>query len=244
MIEAPLLIRPYLQRLSRSELFTLMTCGMSTIAGTVLILYAKILQGVIPDALGHLLTASLISAPAAIVVAQLMVPSTEAATEGGLAGLEPYAGSMDAVSRGTAEGLQLLFNIVAMLIVLVALVQLGNELLGLLPPVAEQPLSLQRRLGWLLAPLAWLIGLPWSEALTAGRLLGTKVVLNELLAYLDLAALPAETLSSRSRLIMSYALCGFANFGSLGIMIGGLGTMVPQRRGEIVALGLRSIVAG
>jgi CNT family concentrative nucleoside transporter len=244
MVEAPLLIRPYLARLSRSELFTVMTCGMSTIAGTVLVLYARILQPVIPDALGHILTASLISAPAAIVISQLMVPPVEPATEGGMAGLEPYAGSMDAVTRGTAEGIKLLLNIVALLIVLVALVHLGNELLGLLPAVAGAPLSLQRLLGWLLAPVAWLIGIPWSEALAAGSLLGTKTMLNELVAYLDLAALPAGTLSPRSRLIMTYALCGFANFGSLGIMLGGMGAMAPERRGEITSLGLKSIMAG
>ncbi len=244
MVEAPLLIRPYLARLSRSELFTVMTCGMSTIAGTVLVLYARILQPVIPDALGHILTASLISAPAAIVISHLMVPPVEMATEGGMAGLEPYAGSMDAVTRGTAEGIKLLLNIVALLIVLVALVHLANELLGLLPAVAGAPLSLQRLLGWLLAPVAWLIGIPWSEALAAGSLLGTKTMLNEFVAYLDLAALPAGTLSPRSRLIMTYALCGFANFGSLGIMLGGMGAMVPERRGEITTLGLKSIVSG
>jgi CNT family concentrative nucleoside transporter len=244
MVEAPLLIRPYLVRLSRSELFTVMTCGMSTIAGTVLVLYARILQPVLPEALGHILTASLISAPAAIVISQLMVPPSGPATEGGPAGLEPCAGSMEAVIRGTAEGLKLLLNIVALLIVLVALVHLANELLALLPAPGGTPLSLQRLLGWLLAPVAWLIGIPWSEAPLAGSLLGTKTILNELIAYLDLAALPAESLSPRSRLIMTYALCGFANFGSLGIMLGGMGTMVPERRGEITALGLKSIVSG
>ncbi|MEZ4600887.1 MAG: nucleoside transporter C-terminal domain-containing protein [Syntrophotaleaceae bacterium] len=244
MVEAPLLIRPYLQRMSRSELFTVMACGMSTIAGTVLVLYARVLQPAIPDALGHILTASLISAPAAIVVAQMMIPPLEPATNGGLAEIEPASGTMDAVTRGTIEGLKLLLNIVALLIVLVALVHLSNELLGLLPSVAGAPLTLQRLLGWLLAPLAWLIGVPWSEALAAGALLGTKTILNELIAYLDLAALPPGALSPRSRLMMMYALCGFANFGSLGIMLGGLGTMVPERRTEITALGVKSIVAG
>jgi CNT family concentrative nucleoside transporter len=151
---------------------------------------------------------------------------------------------MDAVTRGTLEGLQLFLNILAMLIVFVALVYLANALLSLLPPVYEAPLSLQRMLGWIMAPVAWLLGVPWGEAQTAGALLGTKTVLNELLAYLDLAALPAEALSPRSRLIMTYALCGFANFGSLGIMIGGLATLAPARREEIVALGMKSIVGG
>jgi len=244
MVEAPLLIRPYLKALNRSELFTVMTCGMSTVAGTVLVLYAGFLQHVIPDALGHILIASLISAPAAVVIAQLIIPPNGAPTDGGLALPETADSAMDAITQGTREGLKLWLNILAMLIVLVALVSLANELLGLLPTVAGQTITLQRLLGWLLAPVAWVIGIPWNEAATAGGLLGTKVILNELLAYLDLANLPAGALSERSRLIIVYALCGFANFGSLGIMIGGMCTMVPERRGEIVGMGLKSILAG
>lgn len=244
MIEAPLLIKPYLQQLSRSELFTVMVCGMSTIAGTVLFLYAGILQSVIPDALGQILTASIISAPAAIVIARLMIPQTGEPTNGEVADIHGATSSMDAVARGTAEGLSLLLNILAMLVVLVALVSLVNQGLGLLPSFAGEPLTLQRMLGLLLAPLAWLIGVPWSEAVVAGGLLGTKTVLNEFVAYLDLAALPPETLGERSRLILTYALCGFANLGSLGILIGGIGTLVPERRGEIVSLGFKSIIAG
>ncbi|WP_432822552.1 NupC/NupG family nucleoside CNT transporter [Trichloromonas sp.] len=244
MVEAPLLVRPYLQKMSRGELFAVMTCGMSTIAGTVLVLYASFLQQVIPDALGHILTASLISAPAALVVAQLMVPHSGPATGGDLAGIGEASGAMDAITHGTAEGLKLLLNILAMLVVLVALVSLVNQMLALLPAPGDQPLSLQLLLGTLLTPLAWLLGLPWSEAQVAGGLLGSKIILNELLAYLDLAALPPAALSERSRLIVTYALCGFANLGSLGIMIGGMGTLVPERRAEIVALGGKSIVAG
>jgi concentrative nucleoside transporter, CNT family len=244
MVEAPLLIRPYLAGMSRGELFAVMTCGMSTIAGTVLVLYASILQHALPDALGQILTASVISAPAALVVAALMVPLGEGTSAGEVEFAAGDRSAMDAITRGTAEGLSLLLNIVAMLIVLVALVSLVNLALGLLPAVAGGAVTLQRLLGWLLAPLTWLLGIPWREAATAGSLLGTKTVLNELLAYLDLAALPPGALSEHSRLIMTYALCGFANFGSLGIMLGGLGTMVPERRGEIVALGLKSIVAG
>jgi len=244
MIEAPLLIRPYLQRLSRSELFMVMTCGMSTIAGTVLVLYASLLSPVLPDALGQILTASLISAPAALMVARLMIPDT--GREGADLSL-PAAeatGAMDAVARGTVDGLQLLLHIVAMLVVLVALVALVNQLIGLLPSIDGAPLTLQRLLGWGLAPLCWLLGVPWAEATVAGSLLGTKVILNEFVAYLDLAALPAQALSAKSRLIVVYALCGFANFGSLGILIGGMGAMAPARRAEIVELGLRSIFAG
>jgi CNT family concentrative nucleoside transporter len=244
MIEAPLLIRPYLQKLSRGELFMIMTCGMATIAGTVLVLYATILQPVLPDALGHILTASIISAPAAILIALIMVPHQGATTGAGeLSGGEARS-TMDAIVLGTAEGIKLLLQIVGMLIVLVALVSLVNQSLGLLPDFAGAPLTLERLLGWLLAPVAWVIGIPWSEAPLAGSLLGTKTILNELLAYLRLAALPEGALSERSRLIVTYALCGFANFGSLGIMLGGLNALVPERRELVVSLGLRSIVSG
>jgi CNT family concentrative nucleoside transporter len=244
MVESPLLIRPYLARLTRSELFSLMTLGMATIAGTVLALYASLLEGVVPNPVGHLLTASLISAPAAVMISRLMVPETQVGTAAELTAPGRAKSSMEAITQGTLEGLRLLGNIIALLLVLVALVSLLNQLMGLLPDLGGEPLTLQRLLGWLMAPLAWLMGIPWSEAITAGSLLGTKTVLNELLAYLDLAALGEQGLTEHSRLIMTYALCGFANFGSLGIMLGGLGAMVPERRSEIVALGLKSIVAG
>lgn len=244
MIEAPLLIKPYLGKLSRSELFTIMTCGMSTIAGTMLFLYAAILQNVIPEALGQILTASIISAPAAIVVSRLMIPQEGPQTTGGIEDINDSKSSMDAITRGTTDGLALLLNIIAMLIVLIALVALVNLGLGLLPNLAGEAITLQRILGILLAPFVWLLGIPWAEALTAGSLLGTKTVLNEFIAYLNLAGLPEGALSPKSRLIMTYAMCGFANFGSLGIMIGGMGTMAPERRSDIVALGLKSIIAG
>jgi CNT family concentrative nucleoside transporter len=244
MVEAPLFIRPYLARLSRSELFVVMVSGMATIAGTVLVLYATIIAPVIPNAVGHLLTASLISAPAAVTVALLMIPRTAASTAGALAPDRGASSTMDAITRGTRSGLELFLMVIAMLLVLVALVFLVNAVFALLPDVAGQPLSLERLLGYLMAPVCWLMGVPWSEALSAGALMGIKTVLNEFLAYLRLAALPPGTLSDRSALIMTYALCGFANFGSLGILIGGLSTMVPERRDEVVALGLRSIVAG
>ncbi|MEE4379703.1 MAG: nucleoside transporter C-terminal domain-containing protein, partial [Candidatus Competibacteraceae bacterium] len=244
MIEAPLLIRPYLARLTRAELFAVMTCGMATIAGTVMVLYASFLSTVLPDALGHILTASLISAPAALVMAHLLVPETESSTSGELAIPQEATSSMEAITQGTLAGLQLLANIVAMLLVFVALVSLVNQLLGLLPALSGEPISLQRLLGWVMAPVAWLMGIPWQEAATAGQLLGIKTVLNELLAYLSLAKLPESALSESSRLILVYALCGFANFGSLGIMLGGLTAMAPERRAEIVELGLKSILAG
>ena len=241
MVEAPLVIKPYLARLSRSELFIVMVCGMATIAGTVMALYASIVGAVVPDAIGHILVASIVSTPAAITVAALMVPGPMGREEG--ATIETHdASAMDAITRGTVEGVELVIQVVAMLIVLVALVYLANAILGLAP--FSPPLTLQRIFGWVFAPLAWAAGVPWSEARAAGALLGTKTVLNELIAYLDMAKMPADVLSPRSKLLMTYALCGFANFGSLGIMIGGMGTMVPGRRHEIVSLGLKSIAAG
>ena len=244
MVEAPLVIRPYLVRLTRGELFIVMVCGMATIAGTVLVLYASILGPAVPGALAHLLIASLVSTPAAIVIAALMVPG-ETSSDDGLAEIDRSDRSaMDAITRGTLEGLELLLNIVAMLVVFVALVSLANAMLGLLPDVGGHSLTLERILGWVLSPLAWACGVPWSEAQVAGALLGKKTVLNELIAYLDMARLPASELSPRSKLLMTYALCGFANFGSLGILLGGMGAMVPERRGELVELGLKSIIAG
>ncbi len=243
MVEAPLIVKPYIRNMSRGELFILMSCGMATVAGTVMALYASILSKVIPDALGHILIASIISTPAAIAISVLMVPGKASATEGKLAS-QAATSSMDAVTRGTLDGAQLLVNIVAMLVVLVSLVSLANQVLALLPGVAGAPVTLQRLFGVALAPLVWIMGIPWAEATTAGALMGTKTVLNELLAYVDLAKLPEGALSPRSRLMMTYALCGFANFGSLGIMIGGLATMAPERRDEIVSLGAKTIVSG
>jgi CNT family concentrative nucleoside transporter len=222
-----------------------MTCGMATIAGTVMVLYASILGPVVEDAMGHILTASLISAPAALMVAGILVPHPAHEHPDERTEIRhDYGGTMDAITRGTLDAIPLFLNIIAMLVVLVALVTIANQLLGLLPDAAGEPLTLQRLLGWVMAPVVWLIGIPWAEAQTAGALMGVKTILNELLAYLELTGLPEEALSERSRLIMTYALCGFANFGSLGIMIGGLGAMAPERRREIVALGMKSILAG
>jgi CNT family concentrative nucleoside transporter len=223
-----------------------MTGGMAGIAGTVLVLYATILKGVIPDVAGHLIIASVLGAPAAILVSALMVPDKgDSITEAELTAPEPVARStMDAVVKGTATGLELLLNIVAMLLVMVALVHLANAILGMLPDVLGAPVTLQRVLGLIMAPVCWLMGIPWSEAQAAGSLMGIKTILNEFIAYLELAKLPADALSERSRLIMLYALCGFANFASLGIMIAGLNVMAPQRRDEIVALGPKTIVSG
>lgn len=246
MVEAPLFVRPYLAQMTRSELFLVMTGGMAGIAGTVLVLYATLLAPLIPDAAAHFVIASVLGAPAAILVSLIMVPETsERRTGGALEDPEmEVASTMDAIVKGTTAGLELLLNIVAMLLVLVALVYLVNVMLGLLPDIGGAAISLQRLLGLAMAPVCWLMGLPWDQAVTAGSLMGTKTVLNELIAYVDFSKLPPDALDPRSRLIMLYAMCGFANFASLGIMIGGLGVMAPERREEINALGLKSIVSG
>ena len=243
MVESPLLIKPHLQSMSNSELFMLMTCGMAGVAGTVMGLYAAILADTVPTAMSHILIASLISIPAAILLAAVMLPPEGALDTAPVDLQSPYSGSMDAIVSGTGEGLRLLANIIGMLIVFVALVYLADRLLGLVPTGA-QPLTLVGVFGAALAPLAWLTGVPWHEALTAGELLATKVVINELAAYLQMAALEPQALGAHSRLIMTYALCGFANFGSLGIMIGGMTAMCPGRGADILRLAPRSIWSG
>lgn len=244
MVEAPLFIRPYLAKLSRGELFVVMTGGMAGIAGTVLVLYAQFLSATVPDAAGHFIIASVLGAPAAILFGQIMVP--DSGTSGyGAPDIPPVATStMDAIVKGTMAGLELLLSIIAMLIVFIALVHLANTILAVLPPVGGAPVTLQHALGAIMQPLCWLIGVPWAEAATAGALMGTKTVINEFVAYVEMSKLPVDALSERSRLIMLYALCGFANFGSLGIMIGGLLTMAPERRTDILTLGTKSLVSG
>jgi concentrative nucleoside transporter, CNT family len=237
MVEAPLLIRPWLNKLTRSELFVVMVAGLATISGNMLVVYAMIIAPVVPDAAGQLLAASLIGAPAAVLVGLLMIPG-QGVTEGETEAPPLYSSTMEALVQGTSDGLQLLLGIMATLIVFVALVALGNEVL--------QPLfgiSLQQVAGVLLWPLAWAMGVPASEAATVAQSLGVKLVVNEFVAYLDLARSGGAGLSERSRVILSYALCGFTNFGSLGIMLGGMCAMCPERRAEIVSLGLPSLLA-
>ena len=247
MVEAPLFIRPYLTRLTRSELFIVMTGGMAGIAGTVLVIYATLLGAIIPDAAAHFVIASVMGAPAAILVSLIMVPESSAQRTGGesVEVAKVASSTMDAIVRGTAAGLELLLNICAMLIVLVALVHLANAIIAaVLPELAGAPITLQRLLGYVMAPVCWLMGIPWDQAGTAGALMGLKTILNEFIAYVELSKLPPEALDARSRLIMLYAMCGFANFGSLGIMIAGLSTMAPERRDDVLSLGLKSILSG
>lgn len=245
MIEAPLLVRPYLMRMQRGELFALMTCGMAGVAGTVMIIYSSFLSPFVPNALGNILIASIISTPAGLAIAALMVPfAPSRRPEGRLVIEDPAQSSLDAIVKGTMDGVPILASIIAVLLVTVALVTLANMALGLLPNWDGAAVTLQRLFALPFRPVMWLIGIPWAETGTASMLMATKTVLNEFVAYLDFSRLPADTFSSRSRMILTYALCGFANFGSLGIMIGGLGAMVPARRAEIVALGPRTILSG
>jgi CNT family concentrative nucleoside transporter len=244
MVEAPLLVRPYLKTMARGELFALMSCGMAGIAGTVMVIYAALLGPVIPDALGNILIASIISTPAALALAAIMVPFTpDPKAAGALSLADPPSSAMEAIVRGTNDGIGFVAAIIAMLIVLVALVSLVNLALGLLPDDGT-PITLQRLFAYGFWPILWLIGIPVPDLGTASALMGTKTVLNEFVAYLDFAHLPQDAMEPRSRLIMTYALCGFANFGSLGILIGGLSAMAPERKHEIVSLGLRSILSG
>ena len=247
VVEAPLVTRAWFGRVSRAELFQIMTLTMATISGAILVLYATTLRAVVPDATGHMIAASLISLPAALLVARLMVPGTpdESATEvDGEASDLGYASSIDAVIKGTMDGMQLFLAVIAVIITVFALVALVDMALAWLPLVEGEALTLKRIFGWALAPLMWLIGVPWAEAQAAGALMGTKAVLNEYVAYLELAALPAGTLGPRSQLIVTYALCGVANLASVGLLVSTIGTLCPERRAEAAGLGMKSWIGG
>jgi CNT family concentrative nucleoside transporter len=246
-VEGPIFIRNYLASLTRSELFLLLTVGMSCVAGSTVVAYATILHGVVPNAAAHVLTASLISAPAGVLLARILVPrdpAAETAQDFDAAGAKTYESSIDALMRGTSDGLQIVLAIGATLIVFVALIAMADGLLGLAGPVAGAPLSVERGLGLLFAPLAWIIGVPWREAPAAGQLLGLKLVLTEFTAFIKLAALPAGEISPRTRVIMTYALCGFANIASVGINVAGYSILVPERRGEVMAMVWKACAAG
>ena len=242
MVETPMIIRAYLTKLTRSEFFTVMTCGMSTVAGSVMIIYANTLSDIIPGAIGHIVVGSVLNIVGAIYVSRIIVPEDSTPTSTDKFEDLGYSSTMDAITRGTQDGLKLALNIGGMLLVIISLVALVNGVLGLLE-ISGEPLSLQRMLGWLFSPLAWLIGVPWSEAHLAGNLMGSKIVLNEMIAFIELAAL-GNDLSENSRLVLLYALCGFANFGSLGILIGGLSTLVPERKTDYLSLAPKSLISG
>ena len=246
LIEAPLLIRPYLREMSRGALFAAMAVAMATVAGTVLAIYASILSNVVPGAAGHLIAASVINVPGALVLARLAVPEGFAdgpATANVTLDDAPQS-SMDAIAQGTADGIRMVAAVAGTLIVMIALVALVNMMLAGLGSLVGVDLSLEQILGFLCVPLAFIIGIPAAEAGTAASLIGQKIVLNEFLAYLELLKLPPEALSPRSELIVTYALCGFANLGSLGILIGGMTILAPERRAEVAALAPNALVIG
>ena len=246
-IEGPIFIRSYLTSLSRSELFMLIAVGMSCVSGSTMVAYATILKGVLPNAAAHVLTASIISAPAGVLLARILVPRDPESEQP--QALDPssdkvYESSIDAMIKGTSDGLQIVLNIAATLIVFVALVAMINGVLGLLPPLAGAPLSVERGLGVIFAPLAWAIGVPWKDAPTAGSLLGVKLVLTEFTAFIKLGGIPLTEMGDRSRVIMTYALCGFANIASVGMNVAGYSVLVPERRSEVIGMVWKAMFAG
>jgi len=243
VVESPLVLRAWFATMSRSDLFAIMAMIMATISGAILVLYASTLGNVIPNAAGHLIVASLISLPAALMVARLMVPGQPQSTEPAEPDLA-YDGAMDAVVRGAMEGVQLMLAVIGIIITIFALVNLADQILALAPHVDGAALTLKRMFGWIFSPLMWAIGVPWDQAPAAGALMGTKAILNEYVAYLDLAALPAGTLDPRSALIVTYALAGFANLASIGLLVSTIASLCPQRRAEAAGLGIKSWIAG
>ena len=243
VVESPLVVRAYFDRMSRSELFAIMVLAMSTISGAVLVLYAQTLSRTVPDAVGHMISASLISLPAAVLLARLMVPGQEKTADDEKPALE-YESSIDAIIRGTMDGIQLFLAVIGVIIVVFALVALVDQMLVALPIVDGGPVTVRRVFGWLFAPVMWTLGIPWDQAPQAGALMGTKAILNEYVAYLEMATLPAATFDPRSQLIVTYALCGFANLASIGLLVSTIGTLAPARRAEVAALGVKSWIAG
>jgi CNT family concentrative nucleoside transporter len=241
--EAPLLVRPYLARMSRYELLLVMTAGMATIAGSVMVIYSAMLGEQFEGVLGHLITKSIMSVPASVLFAHMMLPDDSGSSQDLQESPRIYQSAMDSITRGTSDGLALFLNIIAILIVLTAFVALANSIVSFLPAVGGEAITLERIAGWIFAPIAWLMGIPWSEAMTAGSLLGVKSVLNEFIAFIQLTTVPPEALSDRSRLITIYGLCGFANLASIGIQISGIGTMAPERRGDLASLAWPAFVA-
>ena len=245
MIESPIVIRAYLDKLTRSELFLMMVVGLATVAGSTMVAYAAILGPVLPNAAGHVLVASIVSAPAGILLARIMIPETP-----GMGGAHAdynsalkYDSAIDAIVKGTADGLMVVLNISAVLIVFVALVALVNVMLGGFW-LFDGPVTVERMLGWLFMPVAWLTGVEWSEAGRAGWLLGVKLTLTEFVAFIELGRIPAGEMSERTRMLMTYALCGFANIGSVGITVTGLSVLMPERREEVLGLVWKGLFAG
>jgi CNT family concentrative nucleoside transporter len=244
MTEAPVLIKPYIPRMTRSEIFIVMTAGFATIAGSVLVIYVTFLAPVMANPLPQLLVASLMAAPAAVAVALTIVPETINIRERASEPDFEYHSSMDAFATGASDGMKIVLNIATMLIAALALLYIVNAILGAIPPVLGEPLSLQRILGWVFAPLMYMIGVPMEEAAKAGSILGVKTVLTEFVAFIDLSAIPVDEMSDRTRRIVANAVCGFANFGSVGILIGGLSIIAPEKREVFLSLAWKTLIAG
>lgn len=244
--ECLLIIKPYVPKISRTGLFCIMTAGLTTITGTLMAVYAQMLDPLLPGlVIGHLLVASFISAPAAVLIARVMIPETEdpLAQSQPIRIPSPYTSCLDAITEGASSGAKIAISIAILLVAFLALTHIADHLLGKLPDFAGTPLSLARIFSWLFAPVLWLAGMPWDEAIRAGDLMALKTVFNEFVAYVKLAQLPPDTFTEHSRLILIYALCGFANFSSLGIVIGGISSISPERRGDVIALSMRSLLS-
>ena len=245
MTESPVLIKPRLPSMSKSDLFLIMTVGFSTVAGSVMAIYVSQLNPILNDAAGHILTASLISVPAAVLFARIMHPQDDdtGPTTREKIPVNIYRSSMDALTQGTTDGVRLFVNIIAMLAVFIAIVALVNMMLTGFGDFMGAPITVERVLGWVFSPLVWLIGIPWDEAFAAGTVMGQKTAFNEIIAYNALNEV-SDQLSARSELIMAYAACGFANFASVGILIGGLVAVAPSRRDDILELAPRALISG
>ena len=242
MVESPMVIRAHLKTITRSEFFVVITCGMSTVAGSIMVLYVSIIGAVVQDALGHIVTASILNVLGGILIARVMIPDDTVTDSGDIEDAFGYQSAFDAITRGTTDGVRIVVNIVAMLIVLISLVGLINHMIAVIP-AGEAPLSLGRIAGWVFQPLSWCMGIPWSDANAAGQLMGTKLVINELVAYQQLGEVGLD-LQERTNLILTYSLCGFTNLGSVGILIGGVSAIVPERRDDLIALAPRTLISG
>ena len=245
MIESPIVIRAYLDRLTRSELFLMMVVGLATVAGSTMVAYATILHDVLPNAAGHVLVASIVSAPAGVLLARIIIPEKpgEGGAQADYGSALKYDSAVDAIVKGTADGLMVVLNISAVLIVFVALVALANVMLGGFWLFGDH-VTVERLLGWVFMPVAWLTGVEWSEAGKAGWLLGVKLTLTEFVAFIELGKVPVADMSERTRMLMTYALCGFANIGSVGITVTGLSVLMPDRREEVLGMVWKALFAG
>ena len=242
-LEAPLLIKPYLNKMNQRDLLIIMTVGMSTIAGSVMVLYITWLDDKFTGVIGHFLTASILSVPAAIMFSNILIPSAQTELKTAKEDLKMYESSMDAISVGTKDGLNMFLSVIASLIVFLSLVALADFILGIFPNLYGEPISLQRIAAFIFAPIAWLMGIPFAEIIPAGNLLGTKTIFNELIAFNDLRDLDTNVLSERSQLIMLYGICGFANISSVGILLGGLSAICPDIRGTLLKIAFRALFA-